>query len=230
MSLESPHSYPNNRGENWISYRESESFKEGIKQLEEIDGLVSANRALVLAVALNLKQAAVVDLDMERTSPETFERTLSELGVYFYRDLPMERRMYVQNFKDEKYEDVPIAWYTIGASSDAIGQAMEESRRFAEEVIDHRKFGEAMDFPPTAVDAWEQFVRTRDKKKLLDIDDEQLTDEERAFTFFRLSKDNWEEEIRWVEQIIAAVKMYSPAIYDQIITEYEKRKKAAEAA
>lgn len=231
MSFESVHSYPNNRGENWIAYRESEPFKHGIKQLEECGGLVTANRALVLAVALNLKQAAILDLETEITSPETFEQTLSDLGVYFYRDLPVES--YIERLRDTegpKGEHVPAAWYIIGTTPDTIGQAMEESRHLAEGAIDHRKFGEAMDFPATAVAAWQQYIDTRDNTKLLDMDDGRLTDEEKAFRFFRFSKDSWEEEIQWLEQIIAGVKLYSPTIYQQVTTAYERRKHAAEAS
>lgn len=122
--------------------------------------------------------------------------------------------------KRGRTETIPVAFYLIGASPDTIGEAMEQTLRFTEGYKDHEAFGEAMDFPSTAITAWQEFIDTDDGASLLSMNDERLTDEEKAFKFFRFSKEHWEDEVQWIEQIIAGVKMYSPKIYQQVMSSY----------
>jgi len=110
-------------------------------------------------------------------------------------------------------------FYIIGATIRDLDFAIEH----AKQISDSRElFGEAVDYPITAVRAFEQHLIER-KDTLLPSDSSNLTDEEKAFTLFRLSKANWEEEIIWLEQIIAAVKEYSPEIYRQVMDIYYQK-------
>jgi len=216
-SAESVNSYPNNRQENWIRYRESETFKEGVKKLEEFEALAPHDKIIILAVALNLKKAGVIDLYPTYGSPGTLEEIFSSLGTYFYRSAEMEEWTREWERSHGVIEEVSIACYAIGASPDALAEAMKVTSRAKPQEDYVRAFGRTMEYPLSAVEAFGASTATRDDDHLLDFDDSRLTQEEKAFSFFRLSKAHWEEEIQWLEQIIAGVKQYSPKIYEQVM-------------
>ena len=198
MSLENPREYPNNKQENWVAYRESPEFLRGIKKLEEFYKINHQSKLIVLAVALNVKKAGVFNAPDAEISYT--EEMLSELGLFFYEDLEGKEWLSQHGWKGDTR-------YLIGATMSDLDEAIIASGK-----DDHIEFGRAMDFPETSVIAY------TDKSKLAPFDDPRLTDEEKAFRFFRFSDENFEEEVVWLEQIIAAIKHYSPAIYSEVMS------------
>lgn len=100
---------------------------------------------------------------------------------------------------------------------------MDFALSHAKQIPDDRKlFGQAVDYPDSAIVAFEDHL-AKGEDSLMDSNHYEFTEEEKAFTFFRLSKANWEKEIVWLEQIIAAVKEYSPEIYSQVMDSYYQR-------
>jgi hypothetical protein len=118
------------------------------------------------------------------------------------------------NFKDS-------LWYQVGATEEDFSEVMRVDRVFGDTNISSTEYGRAMDYPETAVQAYEQYQMTEDKSLLVPIYDPRLTDEEIAFTNSRLSEANWEEEILWREQLMAGVLEYSPKIYNEIIENFQ---------
>jgi hypothetical protein len=222
MKEESFFKYPNNKQENWVSYRDSIEFKRGLKELEEMSSVGSQSKVIILAVALNLKKAGGFYFNTETATHNDIEKMLSDLGVYFFRDIKDEERL---KLRKDMYSH--SGSYLIGSTAESIGDAME-ARQFSHKDLKtrHKVYGEAMDFPKTSVEAFAErydLDKDDDKDTLIDVwdkDKDKLTDEERAFIFFRLSKDNWEEEIQWLEQIISGVKEYSPEIYKEVMMNY----------
>jgi len=207
---------PNNKQENWITYRESAEFKIGLKELENSKGILSCSKVIVLAVALNIKKAGLIDFDKFLESYEQIEDMLSNLGVFFTRDEAREH----WNLKHNG--DPYVGFFIIGSTPETIGEAMKNSKPFEGQENWDKNFGEAMDFPSSSIEA---FV-SKDKSLLPSEDEkDKLTDEEKAFLFFKLSKDNWQVEIQWLEQIISAIKVYSPKIYNEVIDNYYIRQK-----
>jgi hypothetical protein len=200
MSKESLSSYPNNKQENWIAYRESEEFRTGVKLLEEAKGIAPTSKALIMSVALNLKQAA--EFESSDRSQDEIEKMLSKLGVYFLRD---------EEWEEFSQAPIPVLSYLIATTPDVLNKAINNTRPTFDEHYG-RNFGEAMEFPATSIDAWEY------GEELLAPTDPRLTSEEKAFLFFRLSASDWEKEVEWLEQLIAGVKQYSPQIYNQVMT------------
>jgi hypothetical protein len=100
--------------------------------------------------------------------------------------------------------------------------AIEHARPFPSNPSEDANFGKAMEFPESAIEAYGRYRESRKEGFLIDFEEPQLTEEEKAFSFFRLSSQNWEKEIEWLEQIIVGVKEYSPRIYEQVMEEHKK--------
>ncbi len=212
MPKESLNSYPNNKNENWVGYRDSKEFKRGLEQLENMVFLVGQAKILILAVALNLKKASEFEFQPEVISEQQVESMLSDLGVYFYKDQQSTDR-FNKFLLDRGLEKDESIKYLIGVSPDALNEAIDASHSSV-------NVGESMEYPATAIEAFQKYDETGGKS-VLPRDDTKRTDEEKAFSFFRMSVNNWEEEVKWLEQIIAGIKEYSPKIYQQVVVEYE---------
>lgn len=98
-----------------------------------------------------------------------------------------------------------------------------------DEVKNSREIGKFYGFPPTAIEAYGQFFeqgfRKGFKNREMTIEQEELPTEIQdqdfmAFAQFRLSKENWSEELetakRWAEEI----QNVDPALYERIVGQY----------
>jgi hypothetical protein len=221
MSFESYRQYPNNKQENWVAYRESPEFIRGLKSLEE-SKMLPQDKVLILSVALNLKKATLFDV-ASTYDAHMLETMLSNLGIYYYQDPEADERLR-QFALTHNYPVPEEKCYYIGSTPDNIIDAIRDARPMPD---DHAAFGRAMDFPETSIQAFEQFRQGEDA--LMPIGSEAMTPEEQAFSFFRFSKDNFEEEVPWLEQIIAGTKEYSPAIYNEVISSRKNQSPQIEA-
>lgn len=188
-----------NREENPFGYFETEKFKNAVRKLEESHEIIPQHKANVLAVALDLKPAGTIDtLPLSEGQIERINQMLSELGLFF---------------SDGNIESHNLHYFVFGNTPETIADAMQVMFRGGE---DDEGYGRAMGFPESAIDA---YSRKTDGDSLLEHEEKErlLTDEEKKFLGFRLSRENYEQEIEWVEQMIAAVKKYSPKIYSQIM-------------
>lgn len=111
--------------------------------------------------------------------------------------------------------------YIVSHSESHLNRAKEAFLNLSRDGEDNEAvFGLAMGFPESAVHNFQQ-TRNRDDSEtahqelFLSSQEEKelLTAEESAFTFFRLSKAHWKEELAWVHDIIDATKKYAPKIY-----------------
>ncbi len=215
-------SYPNNKSMNWIAYRETAEFKKGLNFLETTDLFVPQSKFIILATALNIKKASAIDLyDVDQVEIIEVENMLSNLGLYFSRDLAGEEVVaeFLNSTNPANDDEVNCFLYHIASTPEALLEASKHAVPFPP---NDELYGLSMDFPASAVKA---YVNMRNNNEsLLDSNDNRLSDEEKAFIFFRMSKDDWESEIAWLEQVIAAVKEYSPAIYDEVMEEYWENK------
>lgn len=195
-----------NHGENPIPYIESPKFKQALQKLESVAGIGPQHRVIILATALDLKPAGEIDFRGTPEDKNEFTQVLSELGLFFCED--SER---YESYKE--YAEKGFSHYVIGNTPENIGEALQASA-----ANDHH-FGTAMGFPETAVHAYSRTWEESRDDLLIPINEYGgiLTKEEKAFTFFRLSKESYAKEIEWVEQLIAAVKKHSPELYRQVM-------------
>lgn len=206
-----------NHSENQFGYYESKKFKSAVKKLELLTGITSQAKVQILAVALDLKPAAEMDLHTNRENVEHFTNILSELGLFFFEDTvatQMIRDSSEQN--GHNFEENPATVFVIGNTPETIAIAREIP---AAHVSEHKKFGLAMGYPDTAVQAFTEAFSTNNFDVLLTKEEETnlLTEEEKKFLYHRLSKKEYAKEIESTEQIIVAVKKYSPKIYEQVM-------------
>ncbi|MDD4803829.1 MAG: hypothetical protein PHN69_01520 [Candidatus Pacebacteria bacterium] len=75
--------------------------------------------------------------------------------------------------------------------------------------------GESFGFPKTAVDGYLN-------NDLLENYESLITEEDKKFLFFRLSKKGWREEIEWLREMIKKIKEISPEIYLQVLNRDKK--------
>jgi hypothetical protein len=209
-------------GENPSSYRESEKFKNGLQELERISEIHLHAKVTILSVALGLKDASEFEVVAQDAQVQDIENMLSALGVFFHEDKESSEALlmlYYQNGGEPN--DYNFIRYIVGNTPETINAAIEHGSYFSR---DHEAFGKAMDYPPTAVKAFSESRMTGDKSNLMPNSEEnrELTEEERRFAFFTFSKEHFEEEVAWLEQLIAGVKEYSPVIYQQIMGEQYK--------
>jgi hypothetical protein len=217
--MEKFNNIPNNKQETWITYRESKDFKDGVSALENVNSVNYQTKILILAVALNLKKASEFKVDSSRTDINEVQTLLSKLGLFFTVNTEANERInaFLSHMSNAvTHEDIH---FMIAATPKDLHEAMVHAQPIPD---DHESFGQAMEFPKSSIKAWNSYIDSNDESFLLSQDDPRLSDEEKAFLFFRLSANNWEQEIILVEQIIAGVKLYSPEIYSQVMTNYNK--------
>ena len=213
------------KNENWIAYRESKEFKSGLNSLENEPFLNSHKKIIILAVALDLKKAGEFDVNNDYIQLEEMQQMLSNLGIFYYRN--NEARERIEKFLDSCTSNSPqydSTHYLIGSTQESLDEAIVHAQPIPDS---HELYGLAMEFPESAVISYSKW-REGGEVRLIESGDSRLTDEENAFMFFRLSEDNWQEEIIWLEQIIAGVKLYSPAIYKQVMDSFLSSKNIKE--
>lgn len=218
MSIENKKQYPNNKFEHWIAYRESPEFLRGIKSLEDLKGYSPNWKVGLLAVALNIKKGSSVPY-IKKADCNQIEQVMSDLGIFFNRDEQMGQR-YLRKFPDSGPLDTEVL-YQVGATQEDLEEVMRVDGVFGDTDLSTSEYGRAMDYPETAVLAYERAQETGDNESLLNIYDPRITEDEQAFTNSRLSEENWEEEIQWREQIMAGVLEYSPKLYTEVIEDFQ---------
>jgi hypothetical protein len=196
---------------NPYGHLESPEFKKGVETLETIDEIGWQSKIIILATALNLKPASLIEF---RGHPEERKKIIEmfrDLGLFFSEN---------EDKAEEYYEDDHLLTFRIGSTAANLAEAKMVH------VSDNRHFGTSMGFPATSVEAYSRWQENKKENDLLMPQKEYhkvLTKEEDKFVFFRLSKEHYEEEIEWVEQIIAAVKQYAPRLYEEVISQPDHR-------
>lgn len=82
-----------------------------------------------------------------------------------------------------------------------------------------KKLGEILGYPKSAVEAWNAQDRS---KTILDRDSELYNKDEMAFSNFRFSKANYEEEFKTVKKWAEAIKHLDPDLYHKVVRNYQE--------
>jgi len=201
-----------------FGYRESEKFKEGLRQLEVIPNVAAHAKVFVLSVALDLKSACAFEVRDDIVNKDDLEHIFRNLGLFFSKDTEAAELLarYQATIDPTDTSEHNFVRYIVGNTQEKVAEVKASS---AYSPRDHEAFGNALDYPTTAVAAFSTAQKTKDRSILMPLTDvnTSLTEEERKFSFFRFSKDHFEEEVAWLEQLIAGVKEYSPALYKQVM-------------
>lgn len=170
---------------------ESPEFKEAIHTLETYYGLSDHARFITLATALHIKPAAEFSRQSGSTREEV-EDMLSKLKLYFHCP-PGEVR------------------YIIGNSEENLSEAVAS---FGTPPASSTRFGAAMGYPDTSIEAFEQEDLRLPEHEYADL----LTEEELHFSFITLSRAHYKEELAWIDKMITAAKENAPELYEEMMS------------
>jgi hypothetical protein len=108
-------------------------------------------------------------------------------------------------------------------------QKLKELWEANDEVKNSREIGALYGFPPTGIEAYGQFFeqgyRKGFKNREMTIEQDELppdiqNEDFMAFAQFRLSKDNWTEELETAKRWAAEIQNVDPALYERIVKKY----------
>lgn len=185
-----------NLKEEMIYNFESTEFKEVLKDLEAFSGIGLQDKLIIFATVLHFKPASEFT---SRASQDETEQLLIRLRLMFQRA--------------GKNELTGGDNYVIGTTVENVAEAMVAYPGYK----DHVRFGNAMGFPKSAVDAFDEEITNGGHTLLQQYDYwEALTEEQRKFLFFALSKDHYTEELEWLNAIIRALEGAMPMVYSAI--------------
>ncbi len=176
---------------------------EAIKRLENLSSIpVPQYKLLILAVYLNLKLASEFHTDFlenpEEVSAE-IKDILKSLGLFY--------EVSEANY-DQKNPNLISLSFLVSKNQKLL---KDKQPKFGEQDY-YLKQGQLFGYPLSAIEGFKNKESLNDDNLPIE-----LTDEDKRFMFFALSKNNWREEVKWLREIESAIKTLSPVIYDQIM-------------
>ncbi len=96
----------------------------------------------------------------------------------------------------------------------------------AKNAKNSKELGLALGYPQSAVEAFQSVGKKNDSTmRSVDLPEEEKAKEFYPFIGFRLSKNNWQEEIQTVQRWSEVLKKNSPELFDEYVEEFKRRKK-----
>lgn len=154
-------------------------------------------KAELLLVLTGLKPATDLHLFKNSEDPESVKKKINDAGLV-YKEL------------DKKLFHNQNVMCSLG-----VARRMADAARVVELMTagGGEEFGRLMGFPQTAIDAYAK------RRERFDDDKQNPLFQERGSPFrFRLSKDNWEEEIKVAEGWTAKIKEIAPDLYQELMS------------
>ncbi|MCX6790430.1 MAG: hypothetical protein NTV60_02790 [Candidatus Kaiserbacteria bacterium] len=154
-------------------------------------------KAELILVLSGLKPATDLHLFKNSEDPESVKKKISDAGLV-YKEL------------DKKFFHNQNMICTLG-----VARNIEDAERVVELMAlgGGEEFGRLMGFPQTAIDAYAK------RQERFDDDKQNPLFQERGLPFrFRLSKDNWEEEVKIAENWTTKIKEIAPDLYQELMS------------
>jgi len=187
-----------------------------IKSLESLPGVISHDKASILLVHGNLKPSALIVMEgpafRDLMAPEHI--TLASLdtlnAIFSELSLSSVKKTEIMEAK-ESGSYVEVVRFFIARD---ISTAEKLKLLFDTVSVNHAEIGRLLGYPETAVTA---FLTPR---MLNQADTPTSTKEVSELNMrllgHRLSKDNWQEEVKYLERSGEYIKSISPVIYDLV--------------
>lgn len=190
---------------------ESHRLAEIVAQIEQLDSIPDIEKVHILLIANGKKPAGIVDLYFEpgheEYSEEDYQHDIQALRSILEE---LEMTCHVETSTGE----LPHATtFTIAKDSEHL-DSLEKARQLKDEEGDIA-VGRALGYPETAVQAL-----AKGKAFVLTEIPESVSDNVAVkFLGFRMSRDQWQEEIEVGRQRAQAIKEIAPSLYDKIISQ-----------
>lgn len=172
---------------------EAADMKEKIAKIEQLK-FGNRQKAGLILVLLGEKPAVEVALHGWNDPPRKFAEVIKEIGL---------------NFEEVEFEDRALTPSKL-VTRFAIAKDKETALKLKslDPARDHREYGHLMGYPESAVEAFvndgEKTTLTWDMTKEVPVVD------------FRLSKDNWREELKISQRWNDTIKKHAPELYQEI--------------
>jgi hypothetical protein len=194
-----------------------ETSREKIESIENAP-LDIQEKVDILLILKDLKPASDISLYSEEWPEGEKEKEINPESIEKTEELLKKNNLLYEPF-EEKVAD----WY-----KDEKGQKVRKEKTFiiakneenlnlikkAFETGDEKLFGKAYGFPQTSIEAYLGKGEAIDSNKL---PEEIKQQDALAFSKFKLSKDNWQEELKTAQKWADAVKETSPKAYNEFM-------------
>lgn len=181
-------------------------LKRKVELIEELPIDTYAKSDLILAL-LEIKPASVIDFHRGRVGRRgNLEEALKECGLYFEKEVNYVR--YHAHLTDH------LADYFVSKNLKNV-QELHQGWNDNGDLI----CGVLLGFPQTAVEAYAK----KEWNKLLTIEEVEFLEKKfRVNIPFRMTRDNWQEEIKVAQKWADALKKYAPRVYDELMEDVSK--------
>jgi hypothetical protein len=166
-------------------------LRERINKINELK-IGNAQKADIILVVLGFKPATELSLYENNDSESTVINALEQAGLKFEPKDPSE------------YSKNVISEFKIALDSTLLDRLTHVSAK-----KDHTEYGRLMGYPESAVQAF-------GKKDAL-LDEQDYPDMTGIILPLKLSKENWEDELKYLRKGSEAIKKYTPELYDELV-------------
>ncbi len=202
----------------------AEKQRQAIEMLERLDYLAPSEKATILCVLAGARPAAFLTheyhSDQDRNySQASFQSDIDKLQELLHE---MDIATKIVTETDTNERDGFLHIYTdicVGKDKDSLDKLLAaRTLSGKDENVWDVTMGEALGYPPTAIEAYrsKKFLHARDFPEA--IQDHPL----RRFLTFCLSPDHWREELDFIKPWAEAVKHLSSRIYAEMMLEEAK--------
>jgi len=208
------------KSEREISAEQWEHRKEIVEKLEGLEFLYDTDKIIFLLVFTGEKSGGHIGIVYRLDTSDYTEEEFRNRGRKL-QDFLEENKVsyYSREIEPQRATNGEIILKQLDFY---LAKDIESLEKIKEAVDEHdeRKFGLAMGYPQTAVEA---FVSTEDpftKPDLLFVEPIEVEfSEERSFLFFRMSKEHWHEELEVVKRWARTIKEVAPQLYEEITSQ-----------
>ena len=181
---------------------EIELSPEIVKEIENLE-MIDQNKVLLIVTASGLKPASIfatgIGLEIDSPKIENITSVIKKLNLKFE---VKKRKFRIE--KEKSYIEIIVA-----NNLNNLKFLSEAARGDSDELL-----GRACGLPKTAIEAYIGKREALDREKL---PDEIKKSDAVRFCFFKLSADNWPEEIKQGQKYADLVKRISPKIYQEVV-------------
>jgi hypothetical protein len=188
--------------------------KELIEKIENFPYFSDQDKAVFILTAEGIKPAGFVSLSQQAYSPESMQQAIQETETLVAEaGLSHEtKNLYTATQNGERK---PLSTNVIFSSDrNVLGELSKEFEQGDVNKQNHKRVGELLGFPKTAVESFEKNETLASEE--LDLPPEVKYDEALDFAPFTMSREHWQEEYPVIKQWAEHLKETSPEVYQRL--------------
>jgi len=212
--------------------------RELIKEIEKLPGLDFSEKTDLILVWRKLKPATNLNLilkhwesgeqkpelssEVEKEQVEKIESLFSSLGIFFElgeKEKEEPRALELDDNKEQKVGGYELQVFYIASKQE---DAKKLADAWQDQLRRNTELGYLFGFPKSPTEAFQKFdmdLLVNKEELPEDIKKEDFM----AFAEFKLSKANWQQEIRTAKRWAEEIKKISPELYNKKVQSYKEQ-------